>query len=134
MAETKQPSKADSKTEKSAAFSQILLALEKQRKSLLDEAGAMIGGGVSSRGEAFPDVTDQATAEANHNFTLRLREREQRLLKKINEAIKRLAEGSYGICESCEEEIGLKRLIARPVTTYCIDCKTAQEEKEKIGR
>lgn len=115
-------------------YNQIRDDLEKQRSALLDEAGIMIGGSVSSRGEAFPDVSDQATAETNHNFTLRLREREQRLLKKVEEAIKRLSDGSYGICESCEEEIGLKRLIARPVTTLCIACKTEQEEKEKIGK
>ena len=115
-------------------FNQIRAALEKQKKALLDEAEALIGGSVNSRGESFPDVADQATAEANHTFTLRLREREQKLLKKVEEAIKRLSDGSYGICESCEEEIGLKRLTARPVTTLCIDCKTEQEEKEKVGK
>jgi len=62
---------------------------------------------------------------------LRLRGREQKLLKKIDEAIVRIDEGSYGICESCGGQISLKRLEARPVTTLCIECKTEQEENEK---
>ena len=115
-------------------FYQIKKALEAQRDALLEEAGVILGHGVNARGEAFPDLADQATAEANQNFTLRLREREQKLLKKIEDAIARIADGSFGICEACGEEIGVKRLMARPVTTLCIDCKTEQEAQEKIGR
>ena len=65
------------------------------------------------------------------SFELRIRDRERKLLSKIDEAIARIDDGSYGICEDCDEEIGLKRLEARPVTTLCIDCKTIQETKEK---
>lgn len=82
-----------------------------------------------------PDLADRATLESDRNFELRLRGREQKLLDKINQAIARIDNGTYGICASCEEEIGLKRLEARPVATYCIDCKIQQEQQEKnIGR
>ena len=81
----------------------------------------------------FPDMGDQATAETDRNFILRLRDRERMLLKKIEETIERIDGTDYGICEECGNEIGIKRLEARPVTTYCIDCKTRQEEEERIA-
>jgi len=81
----------------------------------------------------FPDMGDQATAEADRDFMLRLRDRERMLLKKIDEAIERIDHETFGICETCSNEIGIKRLEARPVTTYCLDCKTRQEEEEKIA-
>ena len=81
--------------------------------------------------EALPDVSDQASAEEDQYFSLRIKEREQKLLRKIDEALDRLAKNTYGICEHCGEEIPYKRLKARPVTTLCIDCKTLQEEKER---
>jgi len=81
----------------------------------------------------FPDMGDQATAEADRDFMLRLRDRERMLLKKIDEAIDRIENNTYGICEDCGNEIGIKRLEARPVTTLCIDCKTQQEEEERIA-
>ncbi len=81
----------------------------------------------------FPDMGDQATAETDRNFMLRLRDRERMLIKKIEETIERIDNGEYGICEECGNEIGIKRLGARPVTTYCIDCKTRQEEEERIA-
>ncbi|MBI5057718.1 MAG: RNA polymerase-binding protein DksA [Nitrospirae bacterium] len=81
----------------------------------------------------FPDMGDQATAETDRNFILRLRDRERMLLKKIEETIERMESGAYGICEECGNEIGIKRLEARPVTTLCIDCKTRQEEEERIS-
>lgn len=78
-----------------------------------------------------PDPNDRATLESGRSFELRIRDRERKLLTKIDEAIVRIDEGSYGICEDCGEEIGQKRLEARPVTTLCIDCKTIQETREK---
>jgi DnaK suppressor protein len=69
---------------------------------------------------------------ADQNFMLRLKEREQKLLKKIDEALDRITQGTFGICESCGGEISFKRLKARPVTTLCIECKTKQEEDEKV--
>ena len=106
--------------------------LVKQRQDLLTEAEHTLTSKISSEKESFPDPTDQAVAELDNNFVLRLRGREQKLLKKIEEAIARIDSGEYGICESCGEQISLKRLEARPVTTLCIDCKTRQEEEEKL--
>ncbi|OGW58727.1 MAG: RNA polymerase-binding protein DksA [Nitrospirae bacterium RIFCSPHIGHO2_02_FULL_42_12] len=117
---------------KNDKYEDIRNDLEKQKVALLAEAGVIIGGGLNPEKLNFPDVTDQAAAEADKNFTLRLREREQKLLKKIDEAIDRIANGTFGICENCGEEISYKRLKARPVTTYCIECKTKQEEEEKL--
>lgn len=77
------------------------------------------------------DPNDRASAESGRNFELRIRQREQKLLSKIEEAIQRIDDGDFGECESCGELIGLKRLQARPVTSLCIECKTAQESKEK---
>jgi len=78
-----------------------------------------------------PDPNDRATLESGRSFELRIRDRERKLLSKIDEALVRIKDGSYGMCEECDEEIGIKRLEARPVTTLCIDCKTLQETKEK---
>lgn len=106
--------------------------LERQRAELLQEAEDTLANKLGREKESFPDPTDQAVAELDNNFLLRLRGREQKLIKKIDEALARIEEGTYGICESCGNPIGLKRLEARPVTTLCIECKTMQEEEEKL--
>ena len=106
--------------------------LIKQREELLSEAENTLTSKITAEKETFPDPTDQAVAELDSNFTLRLRGREQKLLKKIDEAIARIESGTYGVCESCGEQISAKRLEARPVTTLCIECKTRQEEEEKM--
>ena len=113
-------------------YSAIRRDLQKQRQAILDEAGE----GLTKREgpEAFPDVSDQASAEVDQNFSMRIKEREQKLLKKIDEALDRLKKNIYGICERCEEEIPYQRLKARPVTTLCIACKTLQEQEEKFRR
>jgi DnaK suppressor protein len=113
-------------------YSAIRRELQKQRQAILDEAGE----GLTKRQgpEAFPDVSDQASAEVDQNFSMRIKEREQKLLKKIDEALERLNKNTYGICERCEEEIPYQRLKARPVTTLCIACKTLQEQEEKFRR
>ena len=82
--------------------------------------------------DTFPDTLDRAYAESERNFMLRIREREQKLIQKIQDAIYRLENGSFGICEECEEEISEARLMARPVTTLCIECKRRQEVEEKV--
>ena len=120
------------KESKNDPYAEIQKDLEKQRTTLLTEAGVIIGSGLNSSQENLSDVGDQATAVADQNFLLRLKEREQKLLKKIDEAIERISNGTFGICESCGGEIGYKRLKARPVTTLCIDCKTRQEQEEKV--
>ena len=113
-------------------YDDIRQDLEQQRASLLNEAGDLLTNRQDM--EAFPDVTDQASAEVDSNFELRLKEREQKLLKKIDEALDRISSNTYGICERCGEEIPHKRLKARPVTTLCIECKTQQEAEEKVRR
>ncbi|RMH60143.1 MAG: RNA polymerase-binding protein DksA [Zetaproteobacteria bacterium] len=80
---------------------------------------------------AFPDPTDQASMEVDRNFDLRIKDRERKLIRKINQALERIKNGEFGICESCGGNIGVKRLQARPVTTLCIDCKQEQEQQER---
>lgn len=103
--------------------------LNRRIQELLSEAGKTVEG--MDDEENFPDPTDRASLEANRNFILRIRDRERKLIFKIQEALRRLDEGEYGICESCGEDIGIARLKARPVTTFCIDCKSNQEVQER---
>lgn len=112
-------------------YAKIKILLEKQKAALLAEAGETISESLQPDVENFPDPGDLATRESDRNFLLRLRGREQRLLKKIDEALERIENGTFGICEGCGAKIGMKRLEARPVTTLCIECKTQQEEEEK---
>lgn len=84
--------------------------------------------------ENFPDPTDRASLESNRDSILRIRDRERKLIFKIQEALRRLDDGEYGICEECGEKIGIERLKARPVTTLCIECKSSQEIQEKKAR
>ncbi len=73
--------------------------------------------------ELFADPADRASAESDRSFTLRIRDRERRLIRKIQAAIQRIEDGSFGDCEECGEDIGVPRLKARPVTKLCINCK-----------
>jgi DnaK suppressor protein len=79
----------------------------------------------------FPDPNDRATQESEFGLELRTRDRERKLIKKIDESIADLDSGDYGCCESCGIDIGLRRLEARPTATLCIDCKTLDEIREK---
>jgi len=101
-----------------------------QKEALLEEAEEALS---KLPGQTvFPDLGDQATAETERSFMLRLRGRERRLLKKIEDAIERVEQGTLGICDRCGNEIDIRRLEARPVTTMCIECKIQQEEEEKL--
>lgn len=104
--------------------------LLEKKEGILKEVGKTLSE-MTGQTSNVPDPNDRATIESGMSFELRIRDRERKLLAKIDEAIARIDDGSYGICEDCDEEIGLKRLEARPVTTLCIDCKTIQETKEK---
>jgi DnaK suppressor protein len=84
--------------------------------------------------EQDPDPLDLAVSESNREFTLRLADRERRLLSKIKYALERMQNGEYGTCESCGAAITFKRLMARPVATLCIDCKTEAEQVESRKR
>ena len=107
--------------------------LQSQLNSLLGEAEKTISGMETAK-ETFPDPTDRATLESTRNFTLRIRERESKLINKIKQALKKIDKGEFGLCVECEEEIGYERLKARPVTSLCINCKTRQEEEEKRNK
>lgn len=82
--------------------------------------------------EVFADPADRATAESDRAFTLRIRDRERRLIRKIQAALQRIEDGTFGQCEDCGEDIGVPRLKARPVTRLCINCKSKQEEDEHL--
>lgn len=82
--------------------------------------------------ELCADPADRATVESDRAFTLRIRDRERKLIKKINAALSRIEDGTFGICDECGEEIGVARLKARPVTKLCINCKSKQEEDERL--
>jgi DnaK suppressor protein len=79
----------------------------------------------------FADPNDRASQESDIALELRNRDRERKLIKKIDESIARIENGEYGYCDSCGVEIGLKRLEARPTATLCIDCKELEERREK---
>ncbi|GAB4482543.1 MAG: hypothetical protein OHK006_01230 [Thermodesulfovibrionales bacterium] len=116
-------------TQRDRILQSIKSQLVHQKEILLSEAESALN---ELPGQTiFPDLGDQASAEIDRDFLLRLRGREQRLLKKIDEAIDRIDNGTFGICDDCGNEIDIKRLLARPVTTMCIECKTLQEEEER---
>ncbi len=104
--------------------------LEGMSNDLLSEAEKTMHE-MSDHTDNYPDPTDRASAESDRSFELRIRDRERKLLSKIKEAIERIDEDTYGICDECGDDISNKRLEARPVTTLCIECKTQQENKEK---
>jgi len=82
--------------------------------------------------EIYADPADRASAESDRAFILRLRDRDRKLIQKIDQALDRIEEGSFGICEDCGEDISIARLKARPVTTLCIKCKSKQEQAEAL--
>ena len=96
----------------------------------LDEGSSTTVEGMRGEAVPFPDPTDRAALESDRNLTLRIRDRERKLRLKIEEALARIEDGIFGICEMCEEEISSNRLTARPVTTLCINCKEDQEDEE----
>lgn len=106
--------------------------LNERVQELLAEAGKTVED--MDEKENFPDPTDRASLESDRNSILRIRDRERKLIFKIQEALRRLDEGEYGICETCGREIGIARLKARPVTTLCIECKSEQEIEERRTR
>jgi DnaK suppressor protein len=104
--------------------------LTNRLEELLSHADTTVSG-MTALKENFPDPADRATLESDRNFMLRIRDRENKLIKKIKKALERIDDGTFGICEKCGEDISASRLKARPVTTLCIDCKTKEEAFEK---
>jgi DnaK suppressor protein len=82
--------------------------------------------------DRFSDEMEEASFASDIGFSLRIRDREAHLIRKIEDALERLEDGSFGFCEECGEEIPYKRLIARPVATLCIQCKQEQEAAERV--
>lgn len=80
---------------------------------------------------ALADINDQASYESERSFELRIKDRQRKLIAKVEDALRKIGDGGYGTCESCGEPIGMKRLLVRPVTTFCINCKTQMESEEK---
>jgi DnaK suppressor protein len=106
------------------------LLLEK-REEILKSAKRTLSEDMTLDPDDLPDEMDLASSEYLQSFTFRLRGREKTFLKKIDHALQKIEEGTFGICEECEEPISIKRLEARPETTLCIRCKEDQERIEK---
>ena len=107
-------------------FERLLLT---QKKELLSDAGKAVQE-MNEPASSFADPADRASWESESTRGLRIRDRERKLLEKIDAALQRLVDGTYGECEECGDMISIGRLRARPVTTLCIQCKAEQEEKE----
>lgn len=114
---------------KIAKFKKLLLE-EKQR--LMTQSREQLRAELSLSADDLPDETDLAASEVNQHVLFRLRDRERQLLVKINQALGKIEQGSFGTCESCEESIEERRLEARPVSTLCIACKEREEHREKV--
>ncbi|HEY6179277.1 MAG TPA: TraR/DksA C4-type zinc finger protein [Kofleriaceae bacterium] len=106
--------------------------LEEKRKAVLDRAREMLSvENMALDTNDLPDEMDLASSEYLQSFEFRLRGREKSLLSKLDLALKKIEDGTFGVCEICEEPIGKKRLEARPETTLCIKCKEDQEREER---
>jgi DnaK suppressor protein len=110
------------------------------RSSLESQLAALVGQGeravhemVGEGGEEIPDPNDRATIEERRNWSLRLRDRDRKLITKIQQALARLEAGTFGKCTSCGKAISPARLRARPVTDLCIECKTEAERAERAS-
>ncbi|AME01532.1 RNA polymerase-binding protein DksA [Moraxella osloensis] len=110
-----------------AHFRKILLDWKEQLISEAESTKSYI----QDESTAMPDINDRATQEEEFALALRTRDRERKLIRKIDKSIAEIDSGDYGFCETCGVEIGLRRLEARPTATQCIDCKTLSEIKEK---
>lgn len=104
---------------------------EQEKKNLIYSQG-IINEEFQVQADDMLDEVDLSSAELEQSMRMRLRNREALYLKKIEESLRRIQDGTFGICETCEEDIELKRLEARPTTTHCMDCKERQERIERI--
>ncbi len=105
--------------------------LVEERERILGNVGRVLSGELDVDRDDFPDEIDTAVAESVLSFTGQMRERERRLLDKIERTLEKVDQGTYGECEGCGDEIGAKRLVARPVASLCIACKDEQERDER---
>ena len=105
--------------------------LQNWKSELLKESSQTINN-LQTDNETKPDMTDRASEEIDRTFELRTRDRERKLINKIDAALRRIQDGTYGFCEETAEPIGLKRLMARPVATLCIAAQEKHEKEEKV--
>ncbi|MBO9484067.1 MULTISPECIES: RNA polymerase-binding protein DksA [Gammaproteobacteria] len=110
-----------------AHFTKIL---QNWKQELMEEVDRTVNH-MQDEAANFPDPADRASQEEEFSLELRTRDRERKLIKKINDTLSRIEEDDYGFCDSCGVEIGIRRLEARPTATLCIDCKTLAEIKER---
>lgn len=105
--------------------------LARRREEIMKTAEVTKEQGIGFSQDDLADEVDLASSESEQSMSLRLRDRERVLLKKIDKMLQKIDEGTFGVCENCGEEIGIKRLEARPVTDLCIRCKEEQEKMER---
>jgi DnaK suppressor protein len=105
--------------------------LEGQLQSLIGHGSQAVHEMAGEEPDELPDPSDRATVEEERNWSLRLRDRDRRLIGKVEEALRRLDAGTFGLCTRCGRPIASARLRARPVTDLCIDCKTDSEKRER---
>ena len=115
----------------SAAMKRHFIAVLMLWKEHLKEEMQKTFDHLRTKGETFADPVDRASQEEEFAFELRTRDRERKLINKLGVSIEQIKQDDYGWCESCGDEIGIKRLEARPTATHCIHCKTLDEIKEK---
>jgi DnaK suppressor protein len=114
---------------KKAELTKLKEMLEKQLKELQSDLTRNLAQPMTT--PVLADINDQASFETERSFELRIKDRERKLIGKVQEALKKIGDGSYGVCVSCSEPIGVKRLQARPVTDLCINCKSEMEAEER---
>ncbi len=113
-----------------AQLSHFAIILKQWKAQLMKEVDRTVNH-MQDEATNFPDPADRASQEEEFNLELRTRDRERKLIKKIEKTLSRIDENEYGYCDNCGVEIGIRRLEARPTATMCIDCKTVAEMKEK---
>jgi DnaK suppressor protein len=113
---------------KKSELAKLKETLEKQLKDLQMDLTRNLAQPMTT--PLLADVNDQASFETERSFEIRIKDRERKLVGKVQEALKKISEGTYGVCVSCGEAIGVKRLQARPVTDLCINCKSEMEAQE----
>lgn len=107
--------------------------LQRELSDLTEKADIAVGELIHADITNEADVLDRATQDLARNQRLRFQDRDRRLIAKINDCLQTIEDGTYGICGDCEEPIGIARLKARPVTSFCIACKTRQESFERVS-
>ncbi|MCA9531408.1 MAG: TraR/DksA C4-type zinc finger protein [Myxococcales bacterium] len=116
---------------KKSELKRLRQILEEKRRSVIRRAQETMAQDMTLDANELPDEMDLASSEYMQSFTFRLRGRDRVFLRKIDKALKKMDTGEFGVCEECEEPIGVKRLEARPETELCIKCKEDQERQER---